>query len=152
RGAAGAAHQDALAPGQRPRRVERLSVADADPLVHQLAVERLGHEVFADALHLPRPRGVARQHRPLRVRADDAHLGVLLLQVAGPAGDRPARAHAGHEGADLPLGLLPDLEAGRAVMYVGVGEVGELVGPPGAGDLAREAVGHAVVAVGRVGR
>ena len=51
--AAGAAHQDPLAPRQGSRRVERLGVADPDPLVDHLAVERLGHEVLADPLHLP---------------------------------------------------------------------------------------------------
>ena len=52
----------------------------------------------------------------------------------------------------LPVGLLPDLRAGGAVVDLGVGQVGELVGPPGPGDLAGQAVGHAVVALGRVGR
>src|SRR5262249_31605491 len=41
---------------------------------------------------------------------------------------------------------------GCAVVDLGVGEVGELVGPPGAGDLAGEPVGDAVVTVRRVGR
>ena len=52
----------------------------------------------------------------------------------------------------LPAGLLPDLRAGRSIVDLGVGQVGELVGPPGAGDLARQPVGDAVVALGRVGR
>ena len=51
----------------------------------------------------------------------------------------------------LPLGLLPDLRAGRAIVDLRVGQVGELVGPPGAGNLAGQAVGHAVVALGRIG-
>ena len=49
-------------------------------------------------------------------------------------------------------GLLPDLRAGGAIVDLGIGQVGELVGPPGAGDLAGQAVGDAVVALGRVGR
>ena len=60
--AARAADEDPLLAGQLPGGVERLGVADADPLVDHLAVERPGHEVLADALDLPRigaslPRG-----------------------------------------------------------------------------------------------
>ena len=78
--------------------------------------------------------------------------GVPLLEVAADAGDGAAGADAGDEGGDLALGLLPDFRAGGAVVDLGVGEVGELVGPPGAGDLAGQPVGDAVVALGRVGR
>src|SRR2546421_190079 len=48
---------------------------------------------------------------------------------------------------DLALGLVPDLGAGGAVVDLGVGQVGELVRPPGPGDLAGEPVGDAVVAL-----
>ena len=77
---------------------------------------------------------------------------VALLEVAGHAGDGAAGADAGDEHRDLAVGLLPDLRAGGAVVDLGVGEVGELVGPPGAGDLAGQPVGDAVVALRRVGR
>ena len=46
--------EHALAAGQLAGDVERLGVADAHPVVDELAVERLGHEVLADALDLPR--------------------------------------------------------------------------------------------------
>ena len=77
--------------------------------------------------------------------------GVLFLEVPAHARDRATGPAAGHEGGDLPVGLLPDLGARRPVVDLGVGQVGELVGPPGTGNLAGEAVGHAVVAVRRVG-
>ena len=51
--------------------MERLGVADADPVVDELAVERLGHEVLADALDLPRLRRAAGEDRAFRVGADD---------------------------------------------------------------------------------
>ena len=151
-GAAGAARQDALAPGQLAGDVERLGVADAHPLIDQLAVERPGHEVLADALDLPRLRRAARQHAALRVGPDDLDVRVAFLQIAAHAGERAAGADAGHEGGDAALGLVPDFRAGGAVMNLRIGEIGELVGPPGAGDLAGQAVGDAVVAVRRVGR
>ena len=132
--------------------MERLGVADADPVVDELAVEGLGHEVLADALDLPGVGGVAGEDAPLGVGADDLDVGVALLEVAGDAGEGAAGADAGDEGGDAALGLVPDLGAGGAVVDLGVGEVGELVGPPGAGDLAGQAVGDAVVAVRRIGR
>ena len=97
-------------------------------------------------------RRVAGQDRALRVGADDLDVRVLLLEVAADAGDRAAGADAGDEDGDPALGLLPDLRAGGAVVDLGVGQVGELVGPPGAGDLAGQPVGDAVVALRRVGR
>ena len=66
-----AADQQPLAPRQRAGRVEALGVADADPLVDDLAVERLGHEVLADPLDLPGLGRVAREDRAFRVGADD---------------------------------------------------------------------------------
>src|SRR5439155_8814437 len=111
-----------------------------------------GHEVLADALDLPRLRRAARQHAALGVGADHLDVRLALLEVAGDAGDGAAGADAGDEGRDLAVGLVPDLRAGRAVVDLRVGEVGELVGPPRPWDLAGQAVGDAVVAVRRVRR
>ena len=66
-----AADQEPLAPRQVAGGAEALGVADANPLVDDLAVERLGHEVLADALDLPRLGRVAREDRAFRVGADD---------------------------------------------------------------------------------
>src|SRR5205085_2222059 len=118
-----------LAPGQGPGRVERLGVADPDPLVDDLAVERLGDEVLADPLDLPRAGRVAREDRALGVGADHADGGVLLLEVAADARDRPAGADTRDERGHAAPGLLPDLGPGGAVVDLGVGEVAELVRP-----------------------
>src|SRR5436305_1496165 len=67
-----AAPSPALALGQSTRGVKRLGIAHSDPFIHELTVERLGNEIFADAFHLPGPRRVSREHRPLRIGADDA--------------------------------------------------------------------------------
>src|SRR5438105_1235488 len=76
-----AAGANALLARQLARRAERLGVADADPIIDQLAVERLGHEVLADALDLPRLRAAPGQHRAFGVGADDADVGVALLEI-----------------------------------------------------------------------
>ena len=94
----------------------------------------------------------AGQHRTLRVGADDLDLGIAFLEVAGGTGEGAAGADAGHESGQPAFGLLPDLRPGGAVVDLGIGQIGELVGPPRSGNLACQTVGHAIVAVGRVGR
>src|SRR5262249_5046293 len=127
-------------------------VGDPYPVVHQLAVERLGHEVLADALDLPGLRAAAGEHAALGVGPDDLDVGVALLEVAAHPGDGAAGADAGDEDGDAALGLLPQCGAGGAVVDLGVGEVGDLVGPPRPGNLAGQPVSDAVVALRRVRR
>ena len=93
--------------------------------------------------------GVDRAHG---VGADDLDGRVLLLQVASRSGDRAAGADADDEVRELAVGLAPQLRPGRLVVGLRVGRVRVLVGLEGAGDLAREAVGDAVVGARRVGR
>src|SRR5947209_1972597 len=73
------AEQDAFPPGDLPGHLERLGVPDPNPIVNDLAVERLGHVVLANPLDLPRLAGAAGQHRPLRVGRDDLDVRVLFL-------------------------------------------------------------------------
>ena len=115
-GAAGAADQQPFATGQGLGGVERFGIADANPFIDQLAVERFGHEILADAFDLPRTRRVAGQDRAFRIGADDLDFGILLLEIAGHAGDGAAGADAGDEDGDPPFGLLPDFVAGGAIM------------------------------------
>src|SRR5262249_35502325 len=107
-GARGAAEQHALVAGDVAGDLEALGVAHAQPLVHDLAVERLGHVVLADALDLPRLAAAAGEDRPVGVGADDLDVGVLFLEVPADTRDRAAGADAGNEHGDPPVGLLPD--------------------------------------------
>ena len=113
-------------------------------------VVRAGEEVLADALGQVRPGGVARQDGALRIRADDDDRRVLRLQVAGRAGDRAAGPDAGDEVGHPPLGLVPDLGAGRPLVGVRVLLVPVLVRLERAGDVAGEPGGHGVVALRRL--
>ena len=61
-----------------------------------------------------------------RLDRDDQRLGAALLQHLADAGDRAAGADAGDEGADLAVGVAPDLLRGGAPVDLGVGRVGEL--------------------------
>ena len=150
--AAGTARENALAASQGARGVKRLGIRDANPVINQLAIERLGHKILADALDFPGMGGAAGKYGTLRIGTDNADVGISLLEVAGHAGDGTTGADAGHEGSHPAFGLFPDLRTGGAIVNFRVGQVGELVGPPGAWDLAGQAVGHTVVTFGRIGR
>src|ERR1019366_5058434 len=65
-----------------------------------------------------------------RLRADDAHLRLLLLQEARDAGDRPRRSHRAHEVRDAAARIAPDLRARGLVVDARVVGVGELVEDP----------------------
>ena len=116
-----------------------------------VAVVGLGPEVLADTLDEVGATGAAGVDRARRVRPDDLHRGVLLLEVAADAGDGAAGAHAGHEVGDLPVGLRPDLGSGGLVVRRGVLRVGVLVRLPRA-RLRGELVGDVVVGVGMLRR
>ena len=77
--------------------------------------------------------------------------GVLLLEVAGRAGERAARAGAGHEVGDATSRLLPDLRAGGLGVRQRVVRVRVLVRPERVA-LAGEPLGDLVVARRIVGR
>ena len=66
----GAAHEQAFATSQLACGAEALGITDANPIVDDLAVEGLGHEVFADALDLPGFRRIARENGSLGIGAD----------------------------------------------------------------------------------
>src|SRR5581483_2262325 len=91
-------------------------------------------------------------HRPLWVGTDNLHVRILRLEVAGDAGDRATRADAGDEVGDAARRLAPDLGIGAAFVGDRVLGVVVLAGLKGAGDLARQPVGHRVVRVGVLGR
>ncbi len=130
---------------------ERVAVGDADVLVHDGRVEALGKGVLADPLDEVRVDRAAGVDRALGVGADDQQVRLALLQIAGDAGDRAARADGDHDRVELAAGLLPDLGPGRAVVRLRVPGIRVLVGLVRAGDLLGEPVGDEVVALGRVG-
>ena len=88
----------------------------------------------------------------LRIGADNEQVGLSLLEEAGRAGDRPARAHREHERVELAAGLLPDLRARCLVVGLRIRGIGVLVGLVRAGDLLREPRRDGVVALRRLGR
>ena len=149
--AAGAADEDAFLAGDAPRGKEGILVADFHPVIDQGRVEGARPEVLADPLDLVGVHVVRLGvDAPLRVGADDLDRWVVLLEVLGHAGDGAASADAGHEVGDSPAALLPDLGAGRLVMRAGVHRVEVLVRLERVRHLACQAVGHRVIAFGRV--
>ncbi len=131
----------------RRRGGEARGVADGDDLVDHRRVVGRGPEVLTDPLHEVRATGAARVHGALGVGPDGADRGVLLLEVAPDPGDGAARADPADEVRDPAPRLGPDLRAGGLVLGPRVVGVVVLVRLPGAGDLAREPIGHGVVRV-----
>ena len=87
-------------PSRRELEAHRLGVVlgDAAHLAEQRAVEDVGDEASADPLDTVGPRRAARQHRAgRRLDGDDRDAGVARPQRLPDAGDRAARADAGHE-------------------------------------------------------
>ena len=110
-----AADEDALLAAQAPRGDEALLVVDADDLVDDLEVHRLGEEVLADALDLvgeglgdaaASSRSRSRASRPGSTPTS-LTVGLLLLEVLARAADGAARAHAGDEDVELAAASAP---------------------------------------------
>ena len=147
------ADQKALFASETAGHGEALGVGHPFVAIDDRGVERVGVEVFADALHRVGVDRAAGVDRALGVGAHDDGLARRgILQKTARAADRAARADAGDEVGDAPVGVAPDLGPGRLVVRARTVRVRELVGLERAGDLAREPVRHAVVRVGVVGR
>src|SRR6202044_4060837 len=128
-----AADQQRFLTSQPARHPERLGVADRDDLVTDVLVVGLRPDVLAYTLDQVGPPAAAGVHRTFGVGAHDPHPAAGdLLQVPAGARDRAARPDPGHEVGDLPLGLLPDLRAGRLVVRAWVVGVRVLVWLPAA--------------------
>src|SRR5438034_11261631 len=98
-------------------------------------MKSLGEKVFADSLDLVRVRlwhgaglEVVIEDGPHGVDANHPQSRMTLLQKLSGAGDRAARAHAGHHDVETSAGLPPDLRARAGVVRVRVGLVVVLVG------------------------
>ena len=76
-----------------------------------------------------------------RFDGDGAEIGLLRAKIAGRAGDRAARADAGHEDIDLASGVFPNLRAGGPLMDVGIGRIVELLRNPGIGRRVGQLLG-----------
>ena len=55
-------------------------------------------------------------NRSDRIGPDNFYVGIFFLQVSPSAGNRAAGADAGYKVCDLPVGLLPEFRAGRAIV------------------------------------
>ena len=145
----GRAEQDALLARHLAGHEVGLLVAAGDHPVEHRGVPGVREEVLAHALGEVGPAGSTREDRALGIGGDHLDLRVHPLEVAGRAGDGPARARAGHEVGDPAAALPPDLRPGRLLVREGVGRVGVLVGAERVRDLPDQPLGGRVVA-GRV--
>ena len=153
------ADEDGLLAREAPREVEPGAVGAGDDLVDDREVGRAGDEILPHAFDLVGVRlgdlagfVVGLEDRAHRVGADDAHLGIALLQAARDPADRPAGSQPGDEVRQLARGLLPDLGPGALVVGQWVGRIVILVGEERSRPLLGDALGHRVVRVGRVRR
>ena len=87
-----------------------------------------------------------------RVGTDHLDRGIALLERAPDAADCAAGAHSGDEMSDASLGLAPDLGPGGGFVGRGIGRIEVLIRLERAGNLARQSVSHAVVALRALAR
>ena len=152
-----APQEQSLLPKQPVDGVEGILVADANGIIDRGSFQVGGHAAVADPLGDRAALGVefaaagpAVQGAAVGIGQHAAHPRVPLLEVQGHSGIGAAGAGGRHPGIHLPAALLPDLRTGARVMGAAVGEVVELVGPNGTGNLGGDAAGepHVVVRVG----
>src|SRR5690606_13737406 len=121
RPAGGGAPDDALLAGQATPAVLGLGLGHVDDAIDPAGIEHLGQILL-------RPAADAGDGRAFHgLQADDLHVGVLLLQVAGNAHDGAGGTHGADEMGHAAAGLPPDLRAGGLVVGLGVVTIGELV-------------------------
>lgn len=129
-------------------------VVDADGVVDRCALQVCGDPAVADAF---RNRiALALQFAVLDPVVERAAVGIgqhdfyvrlLLLQVAGDAGQGAASAGSAGESVDAAMRVVPDFWAGCCVVCLAVGEIVELLGPDGVGQFLCEAAGDFLVIV-----
>ncbi len=90
------------------------------------------------------------EDRSLGIDPDDLHVGLLLVEPAADARDRPARADGDDDRVELAAGLLPDFGRGDVVVRLRVRHVRVLVGLEAAGDLLGDPRRDRVVRLRRV--
>src|ERR1044072_2807436 len=105
---------------QRARSLDGFVVCDRDQIVRQRAVQHRGDEIRRPALDLVRlPLRAAEQRGADGLGDDDTGVGPRLLDDLAGAGQRAARAPAGHPEVQTPAGeVAQDLRAGGGAVVV----------------------------------
>src|ERR1051325_674999 len=153
--ARGRAAQDALAAQDRAGGGVGLGIRNGVGVGDAREIAHRRDEVFADALDGPASHrldlaglDVMNEDRALGVGEDDPRLRRDAREIVGEARDRAAGADAADHRVDVVVHLGEDLGARRRLVGARIGRIAELVGVPGAGDLAGEAAGYVLVVVG----
>src|SRR5258708_3192742 len=149
----GAAGEQALQLREAARHYEALLVVDLNDVVDNLQVHGRREKVFADAFDdigfgLDGFAALDKivVERTVRIHADNFDVGIFLLQVFPDAADRPAGAHAAHEGRDFAFAVFPDFRAGGAVVRLGIHGVLVLIRIIRIGNFASELFRDGIVA------
>ena len=126
--------------GHLPRHIGSVFVLHLHALVDNLHVQHIGNEPRANALNLVRTGLAAGKHcRSGGLNGNDFNnLPFRLLEVAGNAGNCPARTDARDKNVDFPIQVVPDLWAGRSVVNLGVGRILKLLGHKVLGVFLKE--------------
>src|SRR5579884_1412767 len=150
RGTGRTSDQDALFPRQPPRPVEGGTIIDANYLIDHGGVIVFREKLHADALNLIRAGYITGVDGSGRVSADDFNVRILLFEITRGAADGAAGADTGDEGRDAPVGIAPDLRAGRGIVRGRISRIGILVRTDRARNLIGQSVRHIFVVFRRI--
>ena len=132
-----------------------LRVGDSECPRHEGEIGVGRHEIFADAFDRPASRlhhaaalDVGREHRALGIGKHHRGLGRGAAHEPADAGERAAGSDADHDGVDVAVHLAQDFRAGRRLMRLRIGRVGELVDKERARRAPGDRFGEVLIIIG----
>src|SRR5438067_10501229 len=120
-GAGTRATEHALFAGEIADGAKGVIVRDHDDLVGERRVPSFGDEAYADAFGLMFAGRAALQNGALRLNGDSERFGVLLLYIAGDAGEGSAGPDTDDDGVHAAVHMLVDLAGGGLIVEVRIG-------------------------------
>src|SRR5262245_5646297 len=117
-----------------------VQVRHPQTLVGQVGLEKLGASARAVSWNEPLGGLSAENDTALSINREDGGVQVVISNVLGAASERATRAGGYEEVIDPPVQFRRDLLHRSAIVRLGIGQVGILVGPEAVFDTLQEAL------------